>query len=379
MLFTAYPQTRALLKAIGMPRRDLRPASGGAVFMAPGGPVRFAGDRAGAMRFGGLAVADRLRLARLAAQVVGASPEVLLAGEGHDVSTDEYLRARGFSEAAIEGFFRPFFGVVTLDRTLGADAAYFRFLLGMLARGPAAIPSDGLGMIAEWTLAAIRQAGGRAEFGVGVDALVAAPEGGRLTGVRLADGRVLEADAVVLAVDGPAAERLLRPVDPASADRVPSEWASSVSAAWALSRPLYRGRVIVVNAEGAADDPQRVDLLCQTTNITRPGAPDGPHIVLATRVLTGGGSAAGLEAAVAATVARWAPRFDWAGLAQPIGVYEHRHAQFRPLPGVRSGLPGPRGALANLVVAGDTTTHPSIEGAVTSGFRAAEAVVAGGS
>ena len=74
------------------------------------------------------------------------------------VSTEEFLRRRGFSDDAIEEVFRPLFGVILLDRSLGADTGYFRFLMGMLARGPAVIPSDGLGMIAEWTSAAVRQA-----------------------------------------------------------------------------------------------------------------------------------------------------------------------------------------------------------------------------
>ena len=89
---------------------------------------------------------------------------------------------------------------------------------------------------------------------------------------------------------------------------------------------------------------------------------------------TAGGGPDGIVEAVGALVKRWAPRFDWAGLAEPIGVYEHPFAQFRPLAGVRAGLPGPRTAVENLVLAGDLTTHPSIEGAVASGFRAAEIV-----
>jgi hypothetical protein len=68
------------------------------------------------------------------------------------------------------------------------------------------------------------------------------------------------------------------------------------------------------------------------------------------------------------------PRFDWDGLAEPIGVYEHSFAQFRPGPGVRRSLPGPRTRVDNLILAGDLTTHPSIEGAVSSGARAAEIV-----
>jgi hypothetical protein len=186
---------------------------------------------------------------------------------------------------------------------------------------------------------------------------------------------VLAARHVVLAVEAPVARELLAPLDAEAAGRLPAEAASSVSAAFALRRPLYRGRSIVLNASPAeGDDRARIDLLCQTTNITRPGSPDGPHILLATRVTTGGGSAEGLVEAVGDLVRRWAPRFDWAGLAEPLGVHAHPFAQFRPLPGVRARLPGPRTAVDNLVLAGDLTHHPSIEGAVSSGVRAAEIV-----
>jgi len=150
-------------------------------------------------------------------------------------------------------------------------------------------------------------------------------------------------------------------------------WASSATAAFALPVPLYRGRTILVNAhpQASPNGGPRVDLVCQTTNITRPGAPEGPHILLATTVTTGGGSSEGLVEAVGALVSRWSPGYDWAGLAEPIDVYEHPFAQFRPLPGVRRELPGPRTAVENLILAGELTSHPSIEGAVGSGARAA--------
>lgn len=371
VLFRSYPQTRRLLKAIGLPRRDLRPIDGGAVFVGPQGTSRLGTSKLAAVRFGGLHRRDRLLLMRLAASVVAQSPETLLAPGGADRSADEFLRERGFSNDALDRFFRPLFGVVTLDRRLGADEGYFRFLMSMLARGPAVIPSDGLGMVAEWSSAAVRQAGGSVELGVRVSGLEADREGRRVTGVRTEGGRLLRARHVVLAVEWPAARGLLGPLDAATADRLPRAVASSVSAAFALRRPLYHGRSIVLNAAPVVEPGSRVDLLCQTTNITRPGAPNGPHVLLATRVTTGGGGAEGMVEAVGELVGRWAPRFDWAGLAEPIGVYEHPYAQFRPLVGVRESLPGPRTAVENLVLAGDLTAHPSIEGAVSSGFRAA--------
>jgi phytoene dehydrogenase-like protein len=375
VLFSAYPRTRELIRAVGIPRRDLRPVRGGAVFVHGDGRLeRLGTSKLAALRFGGLSPGDRRRLAALGAEVIARPGDALQAPDPGGLDAEGLLRARGFSDDAIEDVFRPLFGVILLDRSLAADAGYFRFLLGMLARGPAVIPSDGLGMIAEWASAAVRQAGGVIDLGVRAVSLEPDVAGRRVAAVVTDDGRRLEARNVVLAVEAPAAARLLGPIDPASTARLPSEAASSATAAFALRRPLYRGRVILLNADRDPPGAPRVDLLCQTTNITRPGAPEGPHILLATRVTTGGAGADGLVEAVAALARRWAPGFDWDGLAEPIDVYEHAFAQFRPLPGVRSDLPGPRTALENLVLAGDLTTHPSIEGAVASGARAAEIV-----
>jgi len=376
VLFRAYPHTRALLKEIGLPRRDLRPVSGGAVFIGADGQARrFGTSKIAGLTFSGLARADRLRLAALGARVVARSPGSLLAKDGDAPSTEAFLRAEGFSDDAIEGFFRPFFGVVLQDRELSADPGYFRFLLSMLGRGPSVIPSDGLGMIAEWTSAGIRQAGGTVELGTPVDALELDDDRKRVTGVRTADGRTLTAGHVVLAVEAPVARTLLAGIDDDAVGHLPTRAASSSTAAFALRRPLYQGRSIVINAgdEPAGTGP-RVDLLCQTTNITRPGAPEGPHILLATTITTGGGYDDGLVDAVGALVKRWAPRYDWDGLAEPIGVYAHAFSLYRPGAGVRRDLPGPRTRIGNLVLAGDLTTHPSIEGAVSSGGRAAEIV-----
>ena len=374
VLFRAYPRTRQLVRDVGIPSRDLRPVAGGAVFVDEGRAVRLSGSRLGMAGFSGLGAADRARLVRLGASVAGRPAEALLAQDADAESAEALLRASGVSDEAIERVLRPLFGVITLDRTLSADAGYFRFLLSMLVRGPAVIPSDGLGMVAEWTSAAVRQEGGEVELGARATALETDGEGRRVVGVRLEDGRLLEARHVVLAVEGPAARALLEPLDPASAGRLPRQYASALNAAFALRRPLYSGRSIVLNAEPGSPEVPRVDLLCQTSNITRPGAPDGPHILLATSVTTGGEPPADLVGDVGALVRRWAPRYDWDGLAEPLGVYAHPHAQFRPLAGVRRDLPGPRTAVENLVLAGDATTHPSIEGAVASGVRAAEIV-----
>ena len=211
VLFRAYPRTRALLRSIGISRRDLRPVAGGAVFVDGGGARRLGTSRLAVASFTGLAPGDRARLMRLGTEVAARPPQSLL-DDGEDAgSTEDFLRERGFSEDAIERFFRPLFGVILLDRGLSADAGYFRFLFAMLARGPAVIPSDGLGMVAEWTTAAVRQGGGMVELGVRAAALEADATGRRVEAVLMEDGRRLAARQVVLAVEAPVARELLTP------------------------------------------------------------------------------------------------------------------------------------------------------------------------
>lgn len=373
-VFRGYRETRRLLRAVGLPRRDLRPVSGGLAVHDGAAWSRLRATPASLARFEGLTPADRARLVRLVAEVAVGPPEAQLEGPEAVSRTEDHLRERGFAEASLDGFFRPFFGSVFLDRDLGHDAAYFRFLLAVLARGGAVIPSDGHGMIAGWTAAAVRRGGGEIALRTRVTALETDADRRRVVAVRTEDGEPLRARQVVLALDPPAARALLAPVDAASAARLPEAAASVTTAAFAMRRPLYRGRLILLNGAPAGADAPRVDLLCQTTNITRPGAGDGPHILLASCVTTGagGGAAAGegIEVATAALVRRWAPGYEWSRLAEPIGLFRHPFAQFRPAPGVRAQLPGPRTALDNLILAGDLTLHPSIEGAVASGVRA---------
>jgi phytoene dehydrogenase-like protein len=372
VLFSGYPATRRLVADVGIPKHDLRPFTGGAAFHDGTGWHRLGPSARSLAGFGALCRGDRARLARLAAEVRLASPERLLASDDRAPTTEAYLRDLGFGDRAIEGFFRPFFGAVFLDRTLSADPGYFRFLMGMLARGPAVLPSDGLGMIADWTEAAVRQHGGRIELGARVCGVEREGPEGPLTAVRTEDGRAFGGRMVVLATEAPVTRALLEPLDPASAARVPTMPASVAAVAFALARPLYRGRLILLDAAPASGDGPRVDVLCQTTNVTRPGAVGGPHILVASSVTTPtGGTPAGLEDAVERLVARWHPEFPWSRMATSLGVVTHDFAQFRPLAGVRADLPGPRTAVANLILAGDLTRHPSLEGAVQSGDEAA--------
>lgn len=371
-LFHAYPETRTFLDAIGIGRDALRQFERGMVIHDGSRWRRVGFSSAGSLGAWSWGAGDLRRLGTIGAKAAATSSQRLL--EDHfDGTAAEGLAAAGLSDGVRSGLLRPLLGAMLLDRSLSADFGYVRFLISMLARGPAVIPVDGMGMIAERAASAITSSGGMIWTGVRVARLDVGDDR-RVRGVLLDDGRTVSARNVILALDSENARILLAEHDAASAQRLPNEAAGVVSAAFALDQPLYSGRTVLLDAASPESD-NRVDLLCQTTNVTRPGSP-GPHIVIAQSATRGWSSVDpdSYSDAVGRQIARWAPEFPWARIAKPIGTCSHAWAQYVPRPGVRRDLPGPRTALTNVILAGDAVTHPSIEGAVSSGHRAARIV-----
>lgn len=61
-----------------------------------------------------------------------------------DQTTLRFLTRKGFSTAAIDCFFRPFFGGISLDENLKTSACFFQFVWAMLSRGSATLPAGGM-------------------------------------------------------------------------------------------------------------------------------------------------------------------------------------------------------------------------------------------
>ncbi len=372
VLLEAYADTSDFLEAIGIGGDDLHTFQRGLVVHdgARWRKLRLAGG--GSMFTSGfVGRRDALRLTALAARLG------LSAGDAPRDDTGqtgaEWLRSTGIGDAALDRLIRPLLGAMLLDRGFTADAEYVQYLLGTLVRGPAMLPADGMSMIAERATWAITRDGGMIWTDVPV-AAVDMGDDGRCSGVRLVDGRTIPAQTVVIALDAAAARDLVAPVDTEVAARLPTEFHGAVSATFALSDPLYRDATILMNG-GGPEGTDRVDLVCQTTNVTRPGSP-GPYILTAQSATDGWESVDPdrYAAAVGAFLTRTIPAFAWDRAATLVDAREHPRAQFAMPPGVRATLPGPRTKVPNLVLAGDCTTHPSIEGAVSSGYRAASMV-----
>jgi hypothetical protein len=127
---------------------DLKAFYPGALVRADGGVHRMADpglEMADALRSITAPIgtfADKLRVARLRQEVTGGDAERLL--EAPSGTTEELLREAGFSEGMIDRFFRPFFGGVLLDPTLGVSGRLFRYYFRMFAEGSSSLPAAGM-------------------------------------------------------------------------------------------------------------------------------------------------------------------------------------------------------------------------------------------
>lgn len=150
---------------------------------------------------------DKLRIIALLRQVQGLSTTDLF--QQTPTTTFDYLTEMGFSERMMVRFFRPFFGGIFLENALQTSSNFFEFCFKMFYTGNAAIPAKGIGQLAEQLANRLKPEQIRLNTPVE-----------RVLGnqVQLVTGETLKAQAVVLAVDGIQAARLLgKPAPPEEA------------------------------------------------------------------------------------------------------------------------------------------------------------------
>jgi phytoene dehydrogenase-like protein len=347
VLLTAYPEAHRQLDLTAL---QLRPFEPGALVWR-GGSGHVVADPFRSVRdLPGTAVApvgtplDKLRLARLRHRVRAVHPALLLGGA--DTSTIGALRAEGFSEQMIDRFFRPLFGGIQLDPQLTTSRRMFDVIFRMLADGDSAVPAAGMGAIPHQLAGTLIPGTVR----LGHEVVEVGP-----TSVRLADGTSVVARAVVAAVEGPAASRLLD-LPPVASRPVGCVYFA------APAPPVRRGLVVL---DGTGRGP--VLNVAVMSNVAPSYAPDGQHLVAAAMP----GVVEGDLEQLARTQLRgwWGSQVDgWRHLR----TYRIAHGQpdqsppMRPKRSVR--LP------SGVFVCGDHRDTASIQGALFSGRRCGEAV-----
>lgn len=293
-------------------------------------------------------VADKLRITRLRRRLLRTSARTLLRGD--DVPTADALRAEGFSDAMIDQLFRPLVGGIQLDPSLGSSRRMFDLVFRSLARGDAAVPALGMGEITRQLAAGLPD--GVLRLGAAVSTV--AP--GRVT---LADGEALAARDVVVATDGPTASRLLD---------LPDVRSRSASCVWfAADGPPLPDRLIVLDGTGEGPAAN----VAVMSNVAPSYAPPGRALVAAA---VPGTADASLEPAVRAQLRGWwgAQVDGWQHLRTDAIV----HGQPDQSPPLHPKQPVSLGH--GVWVCGDHRDTASIQGAMYSGRRCAEAILGPG-
>lgn len=354
VLLTAYPEARRMLDYAQL---ELKPFAAGALSWFAGklnklvDPWRVPGMWREVFRSDFGTLADKLRIARLRGRLKRMSIEEIL--RRPERSTKDALLAEGFSQEMIHRFFRPFVGGILLDGELKTSSRMFEFIFKMLAEGDTSVPARGMGAIPAQIAAKLPA------DAIRLNARVESLHENEIT---LAGGEALRARTIVVAADGPAAAHLVGEAEPASR--------SVTCFYYSAEEPPVPYPMLVINGDGAGP----VNNFAVMTEVAPSYAPSGKHLVsvsvLGTQQLTD----AQLGGFIIAQMKNWFGPVarSWRFLKS----YRIPHAQPQQYPGALEPAERPVRVRPGVYLCGDHRDTASINGAMLSGRRAAEAVLA---
>ena len=348
VLLTAYPEVQRTLDLRAL---DIRSFDAGALIWIDregypiGDPFRDRSTLFETVRSPALPIADKLRMLRLRAKLGRGSARRLM--HGPEQTTMERIKAMGFSETAITRFFGPLFAGIQLDPELGTSSRMFDVIFRMLAEGSSGVPSLGMGRISAQLSESI-PAGS-----IHLDLPVQSVAPGRV----LTGQGTISATDVVVATDGPSASRLLNDVDDPGSLPVACLW-------FAADIPPSTSRSIVL--DGANTGPVRNVALM--TNVAPSYAPAGRHLIAAA---CPGDVSTDLATTATAQLHEWfGPQVSSWDLLRVDRIPHGQPMQAPPLR-ARQRTKLQKG----LWVCGDHRDTGSIQGAMFSGRRTAEAIL----
>ncbi|WP_435062916.1 NAD(P)/FAD-dependent oxidoreductase [Halobaculum sp. EA56] len=377
VLFTGYPAVRRELDVDALDLREFRP---GAVICSTGegtrsvlsDPLRDPRALVESVFNRRVTTTDKLRTLALRQDLSTRDESWFFSGP--DASIRAYLRDWGFSERYVENFVAPFYGGITLDRSLSTSKHVFAYTFRALSEGRIGVPAEGMGAVAKQLREAAEEAGATVVTGEGVEGVDRDDTGGPGDGpAGGSDGvvvetteRAVEADAAVVATDPRTARELT------DVEAIPTEGVPSTTQYYRLpdSTPVSTGRKILLNS----DEPSP-NVVVPLSDVAPEYAPDGEQLLCATFL---GDDARFRDADDLAADARealsaWYPERSFEGL-EPIHTDRIEFAQFAQPPGVHEGLPDVTDPEGPVYLAGDYTEWSSIQGAMESGRTAARAV-----
>ena len=351
VLLTAYPEAQAQLDLDALDMRAFYP---GALVHREGrvhrlaDPLRHPLDGVKSL-FGGLGSArDKLRMLSLRGRSRAGSLDELATRE--ETSAAAVFEELGFSPVMRDAFLRPWLGGAFLEREMRTSSRWLDFVFRMFSDGDTAVPARGMGAIP-------------AQLAGGLDAEAIALRtrvvGLDAEGVHLENGDVLPAHDVVVAMEGPAAARLLGDAVPSPGSR------ESVTLSFAAEQDPVGEPILSLDGDGTGP----VNHLAVMSSVAPSYAPSGAALVVAGVVDDDGTPAERLEQAARAQLRGWfGPAVDGWRLLR---VERIPHA----LPETW-GRPLARALPAGVHVCGDWRESPSIQGALKSGRLVGEQLAA---
>lgn len=354
VILTAYPEIREQVDLQRLRLHAFRPGS----LIRRNGRMELLADPwrnpAGAFAslFAGVgSLGDKLKTAKLRADLKSEPLDGLL--EGPDRSTLEELRAHGFSESFIDGFFRPFLGGVFLERDLDTSARLFRYLFRLFAEGDTSVPEKGMQALPD-------QLAEPLEGRITLRSPVQVVETGRAV---LRDGSEVRADWIVVATDGPSSVGLVGGGAPS--------YKTTVTTYFDAPEAPASEAMLILDGDGVGP----VNHLAVMSNVAPSYAPRGRHLISASGVGSAASDPEGFPAAARAQLEGWfgpAVR-EW----REIRSYTIRAALPHQPAGALDPDRGPDLSRDRIAVCGDHRLHGSLQGALESGRRTAERILGG--
>ena len=363
VLFTSYP---AVTRELDLDSLSLRRFTPGAVIARPGSrsvlsdPLRDPRAAISSLQNNEVTQTDKIRTLLLR-QHVGTRTEKEIF-ESPDQSIRSYLQEWGFSDDYLDHFIAPFYGGITLDRSLSTSKRVFEYTFKSLSTGEIALPANGMQAVPQQLAMNARDAGASVVCEEGVTDIIDHTDSVTIE----TDTTTTDADAVIIATD-PADARQLTGVN-----SIPTDTRGCVTQYYELpvtDAPETRKKIILNAAEPA---PNTVVPL---SNVASEYAPDNKALLNATFL-----SSAAFEHDIdtlaeqtQSALSSWYSDRDFDSL-KPIATDRIEFAQFDQPPGVHDALPQARAPGGRVYLAGDYTAWSGIQGAMRSGREAAVAV-----
>lgn len=353
VFLTSYPEAKSILDYEAL---DLKP-------FLPGALVRFGG------RFHELtdpfrrplasvrslfspigSLADKLRVARFRSRSLQGAIEDRF--RDPETTSLQALRDAGFSPLIIERFFRPFLGGIFLDSEMCTSSRMLSFVFRMFSLGNACLPGAGMEAIPRQLAAALPP------DSIRLEARVVRVGPGAVT---LSTGEKLSAKSVVVAVEGRAAAELL-------GDAISSAGQGTTCLYFTAPRPPVAQPLLVLNGDGRGP----INNLCIPT-IAAPSYGPGDQSLVSVTVLGTVNDNERLLGEVREQLDEW--------FGAPVQGWRHLRTYSIPYALPAQCLPAlnvperPVRWQSGIYVCGDHRDNASIQGAMVSGRRAADAVL----